>query len=111
MPQFARGFDGGADLRRVVRVVVVDGRALKHPEELHPAVSARESAQRGGHVGEVDADLERHGGRGGRVLNVVAAWLAQVDLAKPVEAAKDRERPRVLTPIGRVVAKSVRDLL
>src|SRR5258708_18999623 len=89
--KLAGGLDRRPDFGRMVRVVVVHGRALKDAEHLHAAVRARERFKRGGDLGERNADLECHGGRCGRVLDVVTARLLQVDPAELVSAEMDRE--------------------
>src|SRR5690348_4339166 len=101
MAQLSRGLDGGADLGRVMRVVVVDRGALEHAEKLHAPMRARERVQRGGDVGEADAELERQRGRGGGVLDVVPARLTKVDVTEEVDAAVDRKRSHGLTAVGR----------
>ena len=75
MTQLAGRLDRRAHLRRVVRVVVVNRRALEDAEKLQAAMGAGERVQRRGDVVESDAELERHRGRRGRVLDVVAAGL------------------------------------
>src|SRR5712692_6643510 len=99
MTQLACRFDGRTHLGRMVRVVVVDGRTLEHAEKFHPAMSSGKTVQRCGDVLETDAELERHGRRGGRVLDVVAPWLAQVDAPEEVEAPIEGKRALGLTPI------------
>src|SRR6266700_2600058 len=108
--QLPSGFDRRADLGRMVRIVVVDRGALEDAEELHSPVSAWERVQGRGHVREIDAELERHRGGGRRVLDVVPAWLAKVDVTEQVGALVDRKRTDRLTSIGRAMPKAVREL-
>ena len=91
----------------MVRVVVVDGRALVDAQELHAPVGARKRVQRSRDVVEADAQLERHGSRAGGVLDVVPTGLAEVHMAEQVGAAVDRKRPHRLAAIGRAVAEPV----
>ena len=108
--QLARGLDGGPHLGRMVRVVVVDGRALEHTKEFHAPVCAGKRVQRARHVAEADAELQGHRRGARRVLDVVPARLPQVDVAQQVEPAIDRERTRRFAAIGRVVTKPIGDL-
>src|ERR1700682_148220 len=77
--ELSRRVDRGAHLRRVVRVVVVDRRSLERAQEFQAPVRAREGFQAGHHVRVRDADLERHRGGAGCVLDVVAPGLRQGD--------------------------------
>src|SRR5579859_5372076 len=110
VPQLPRRLDGGAHLGRVVAVVVVDGGALEEAEQLEPAVRAGEMLERGGDLFEVDADLERHRGSAGRVLDVVPAALAQVDAADRAPAVMDGEGPVLVAAIVGAVVEPVSDL-
>src|SRR5438105_2427878 len=55
-------------------------------------------------------DLESHRGRRGRVLDIVAAGLPQVDVSQQVDAAIDRKRTGMLAAIRRALAKAICDL-
>src|SRR6202521_3298463 len=107
--ELSRCVDRGSDLRRVMCVVVVDGRALERAEELQTPVRPRKGFQSHHDVRERDSDLERHGGGARRVLDVVAAGLPQVDAAELVAAEVDRKWTDGLRAVSRVVAKAVRD--
>src|SRR5713226_4910278 len=109
MPQLSRSLQRGPHLGRVVRVVVIDGGALEHAEELQPAMRAREPFQRAGHVREAHAQLERHRGGRGRVLHVVPAGLAKVDPSQLVPRVVDRERPAFIAAVVGTLAEAVRD--
>src|SRR5438046_485919 len=91
MPELACALDGGAHLRRVVTVVVVDGRALEDAKELEPSMRARKSLERRGDVGEAHTDLDRHRRRRGRVGDVVPAALPKVDATKLAAFMRDAE--------------------
>src|SRR5256884_297535 len=108
--ELAGRLDRRAHLRRVVRVVVVNRRALEDAEKLQAAMGAGERVQRRGDVVESDADLESHRGRSRRVLDVVAAGLPQVDVSQQVDAAIDRKRTGMLAAIRSALAKAVGDL-
>src|SRR5260370_37437371 len=91
MPQLTCGLEGGPHLRRMVRVVIVDRRALKNAEELEPAVRAGEALEGPGHFGEAHAQLQRHGGGSGGVLDVVASGLPEVDPAQLLPGGMQRK--------------------
>src|SRR5216684_4157725 len=61
MPQLSCGLEGRPHLGRMVRVVVVDRRALKNAEKFEPAARAREALEGPGHFGEAVRDSS--GGR------------------------------------------------
>src|SRR5260370_40175282 len=94
----------------MMRVVVVGGCPLEHAEKLHAPVRAGKRLQRGGDVVETDADLERHRGGGGRVLDVVAAGLPQGDVSAQDQTSLDGKWTRSFTPRCRVTPESGRDL-
>src|SRR5438874_745980 len=99
VPQLPRRLDGGAHLGGVMAVVVVNGGALKQAQQLEPAVRAGETLERGGDLLEMDADLQRHGGCAGGVLDVVPAALAQVDAADRTAPVMDGERARLVAAV------------
>ena len=73
----ARGGQGGGDLGRVVRVVVVHAHAADGAVQLEAALGAAELGDRGERRGRVEAEADEHGERAGRVDGVVAAGDAQ----------------------------------
>src|SRR5260370_11382344 len=109
MPQLTCGLEGGPHLRRMVRVVIVDRRALKNAEELEPAVRAGEALEGPGHFGEGHAQLQRHGGGGGSVLDVVASWLPEVDPAQLVPGVMQRKGAALTATVVGAVAEAVSD--
>src|SRR5258708_4567703 len=90
--ELARRLQGRPNLRRMVPVVVVDGRALEHADELKPTMGTWESLQGSRHVGEAHPALERHRSSACRVLHVVTPWLAKVDRAELPVLVVNRER-------------------
>ena len=77
----ARRIERGADLRRMVRVIVDDERAAVIAEDLEPAIDAEELRQRGGGDVGVNAELAGHGdGREG-VAHVVLAGHEELEEA------------------------------
>src|SRR5712692_5331225 len=109
MPKLSCGLEGGAHLRRMVRVVVVDRRALKNAQEFEPAVRAGEALEGPGHFGEAHAQLHRHGGGRGGVLHVVASGLPEVDRAELLPGVMKRKGAALTATVVGALAEAVRD--
>src|SRR6202158_1363970 len=109
MAQLASRLQRGPNLGRMVRVVVIDGGALEHAEELETPGGARETFERTGHVGETHAQLERHRRCRGRVLHVVPAWLPEVDPSELVSGMVDRKGTVFVAAVVGALAEAVRD--
>src|SRR5260370_40944584 len=109
MPELSCGLEGRPHLGRMVRVVVVGRRALKNAQKFEPAVRARETLEGSCHFREAHAQLQRHGGGGGRVLHVVASGLLEVDAAQLVPGVMKRKGAALTTTVVGAFAEAVRD--
>src|SRR4051812_40564785 len=80
----ARGIERGADLGRMMRVVVDDKRAVVIAEDLKAPVDAEELGDPGSGPLGADAELPRDGDRGERVPHVVLAGNEEFEEADAV---------------------------